>query len=128
MYSPFARVLIVMVPPVGDHRLDRIRHQIEKDLLELIGVAEHSRQVMGKVLLDHHVGLAGEAVREQHNVLYDAVQVGPYQRRLARPAEVEQGLDDLVQAIDLLLDDLRRLLDASARRTARPPATEPTPG
>ena len=63
------------------------------------------------MLLDHDVGLTGEALREQHDVLDDAVQVRPDQRRLARPAEVEQRLDDLVQAVDLLLDDLGRLFD-----------------
>ncbi len=94
--------------PAPGHGLEGVERQVEEDLLQLLGVALHRRE-LGRHLqddVDARWDLGGE---ELEGPLEDVAHVSRRHARLEGAGVVEEGGHDAVQPVHLLDDDLEEL-------------------
>src|ERR1044071_7856221 len=103
------------------HRLLRVEHQIEEDLLELVGARAHLREAGVEVADDLDARLLHLLLDEDERLLDELVRLDPLD--LARAAREPEHLpDDVRDALGLLardFEELAVLLHVAAPRRAR---------
>ena len=87
-------------PPIG-HRVQRVQHDVEKHLLELLAVAVNRRQVGSQVALDLDICQLDLVGRQPQGVLDQILNLMRFRFDLALPGEVQQVAHDFLRPFGL---------------------------
>src|SRR6266542_1755613 len=108
------------VGPVRE-RVERVPHEVQHHLLQLLLVADEPREGRVVALDEPDAVRAGDPVREHRDVAEHVVQVERRGLERRRAREVEQLADEAVHALCLARDHLRVLLRGARRHANEQP-------
>src|SRR5258708_7221771 len=88
----------------SEHRILRVQHQVENDLLQLALISVNACQVRIEVRLHANLRCLELMLEQRHRITEQLIQVDAGELRPAGAREVEQAVDDLGGAEGLLRD------------------------
>ena len=96
------------------HGFKGIYHQIQQYLPDLVAVTVGRRKIFGEPHAHGNKIFAGLLLQKEDGFPHQLVDVGRFGRRLQRFGEVEQGKGELIDAFNLICNDLDKFLDKLA--------------